>query len=183
MTRQIRFSLLLCAAYGLAACGAPQDAAEPAADVNKDEVRTESRTPARPGMKFKVDYQIIGTPVVGSRVAVDLDIKSAYGEEPIDIGYQIPDPSALLMSESQPRTLTATPLTGESLVRERVTVIPQREGRLYINVRAALADDGSTSTMISIPIHVGQVDTALIEPGELQTGDDGETERVIPANE
>ena len=35
--------------------------------------------------------------------------------------------------------------------------------------------------MVSIPIHVGEVDTSLQEHGELETNDEGETTRVLTA--
>ena len=87
------------------------------------------------------------------------------------------------MEENQPRVLTRAPQAGERLIRERVTVVPQREGRLFINVRATRAGgDGSQTTVISIPIHVGSVDTGLVEHGELQTNEDGETTRVLTSD-
>ena len=155
MKRTTRISVLALLTLALAACGGGQEngATQQAAEVQKDEARADgvARTPARPGTMFKVDYQIIGTPIVGSPVSVDLEISSAFGEEPIEVAHQIPDSTSLEMTEAQPRRLTAVPLDGESRVRERVTVIPQREGRLYINVSASRdGDDGSTATMISI---------------------------------
>ena len=151
--------LLALALIGLSACGGDSTApSETDAAVEKEAASNDDfvRTPARPGTLFKVDYRIVGTPVVGSPVAIDLEINSTLGDEPIEIGYQIPDPSALAMDEAQPRTLTRAPQAGERLIRERITVIPQREGRLFINVRTTRSnDDGSASTMISIPIHVG----------------------------
>lgn len=186
MAMTLRISLLALALLGLSACGGDgtppagtDAAAQKEAGTDDDFVRT----PARPGTMFKVDYRIVGTPVVGSPVSIDLEIDSTLGEEPVEIGYQIPDPSALVMDEAQPRTLTRAPLAGERRIRERVTVIPQREGRLFINVRTSRSDDdGSASTMISIPIHVGNVDTSLQEHGRLETDDEGETTRVLDSN-
>ncbi len=179
---------LVLALTGLAACGGDTTApaeAKPDPTARK-EARADDgfvRTPARPGTLFKVDYRIVGTPVVGSPLAIDLEIDSTLGEEPVEIGYQIPDPSALAMDEAQPRTLTRAPLPGERRIRERVTVIPQREGRLFINVRASRSDDdGSASTMISIPIHVGNVDTSPQEHGHLETDAQGETTRVLTSD-
>ena len=188
MAMKIPFSFMPLLLVGLAACGG--DADSPAATRQEAAVEKAAatdngfvRTPARPGTMFKVDYRIIGTPVVGSPVSIDLEIDSTLGDEPVEIGYQIPDPSALTMDESQPRTLTRSPQAGERRIRERVTVIPQREGRLFINVRTSRSDDdGSASTMISIPIHVGSVDTSPQEHGRLETDAEGETTRVLTSN-
>ena len=180
------FPLLVLA--GLVAC---KEQAAPPADVQEDvAVQKQAdaddgfvRTPARPGTMFKVDYRIVGTPVVGSPVAIDLDIRSTLGDEPIEVGYKVPDSSALAIDEAQPRRLIRAPLAGESSIRERVTVIPQREGRLFINVSASRSsDDSSATTMISIPIHVGNVDTSLQEHGRLETDAEGETTRVLTAD-
>lgn len=189
MTRQMQFLILSVLVIGLGACNseAPPSAAAPVdAGAQKDSAAEEGqfvRTPARPGTIFDVDYRIIGTPIVGSPVSIDLEIESSAGNEPVEIGYQVPDPSALAMDEAQPRTLTRTPAAGERRIRERVTVVPQREGRLYINVRASRSGgDGSNSTMISIPIHVGDVDTSLQEHGRLETDEQGDSTRVLDGN-
>ncbi len=196
MTMMKRTAILAVAAFGLAACGgndaqqsaAAVDTADKAA-VDKARVAEPARDdgyntiPATPASVFRFDYKVIGTPIVGSPVSVDLLITSPLGSEPIDIAYQVVDDSALAMAEAQPHKLSVAPLAGESVVRERVTVIPQREGRMYFNVTAAVQDiDGTTSTVISIPLHVGEVDTGLQEHGELKTGQDGETTRVLRAD-
>ena len=185
MATKTQISLLLAMLFGLAACGgetSPTTEPQSSAAVQKEPVGDNERahTPARPGTMFRVDYRIVGTPVVGSPVSIDLDIDSALGDEPIEIAYQVPDATALLMDDAQPRTLTRTPQAGERRISERITVVPQREGRLFVNVRASRAnDDGSASTMISIPIHVGNVDTSLQEHGRLETDAEGETTRVL----
>ncbi len=193
MSKMNRIVFLAVTAFGLAACGG-NDAQHSASTaetpdkgtIDKSQVADAARDdgfttiPATPASIFRFDYKVIGTPIVGSPVSLDLHITSPIGGEPIDIAYHVVDASALAMPEAQPRELTAAPLAGESVVRERVTVIPQREGRMYFNVTAAIKDeDGTTSTVISIPLHVGDVDTGLQEHGELQTGPDGETTRVL----
>lgn len=190
MTRKNALALLAFATVGLAACGSTDEPAatdstpEKVADRTQvaDSSRAEgyTRIPATPASPFRFDYMLIGTPVVGSPVTFDLQIKSMIGDGPIDISYQVVDSSSLTMPEAQPRRLTVAPLAGEEIVRERVSVIPQREGRMYFNVSAAVTtEDGTTSTVISIPLHVGDVDTGLVEHGELQTDEEGNTTRVL----
>jgi hypothetical protein len=51
---------------------------------------------------------------------------------------------------------------------------------MYFNVSAAVeTEEGTTSTVISIPLHVGDVNTGLVEHGELQTDAEGQTTRVL----
>jgi hypothetical protein len=174
---------LLAVVLGLAACGDEKEAPAESVAIEKGAGDpTAVRTPSTPGTMFDLEYEILGTPIVGSPVAIDLAITSAYGEDPVDIGFQITDPSSLRMDEAQPTSLTRAPSAGERVIRERITVIPQREGRLYFNVSASRSDDrGTATTVISIPIHVGEVDTSLQEHGVLETDDEGETTRVLTA--
>ena len=88
-------------------------------------------------------------------------------DEPVDLAVRIPDATALTMDDAQLRDLRRTPSSDDGTIRERVTVIPQREGRLFINVSASRSDDsGSRTSAISIPIHVGNDDTSTGAQGE-----------------
>ena len=170
-------------ALALAGCGDSTDAGESAAAAKGEPTSVTAQTPSSPGDLFRLDYEIIGTPVVGSPVAIDLEITSMFGDEPVDLAFRIPDATALVMEAAQPRDLRRTPSSNDGTIRERVTVVPQREGRLFINVSASRGDDaGSLTSAISIPIHVGNVDTSIKEQGELQTNEDGETTRVLTSD-
>ena len=174
MTPNTRFLALLIAALVTTACTDSTDRTEQSAGETAKPTAnaTSTQTPSSPGNLFRVDYQVIGTPVVGSPVSIDLEITSAFGDEPVDLAFRIPDVTALEMEAAQPRDLRRTPSSGDHRIRERVTVIPQREGRLFINISASRAqDDGTLTSSISIPIHVGNVDTSIRQQGELQTCD------------
>ena len=129
---------------------------------------------------FRIDYAIIGTPVVGSPLALDLQIHSALGPGPVELSYQVSDPSAIAFHEAQPEALLTELAANEPFVSERVTIIPQREGRLFLNVSAAVeTEEGRISTVTSIPIHVGEVSTAPSPQGVLETDEEGEAVRVL----
>ena len=175
MTPSNRIFALLIFALGSTAC---MDTVEPpvSSPAKAAAAETATQTPGSPDDLFRIDYEIVGTPVVGSPVSIDLAISSAFGDDPVDLAFRIPDDTALMMEASQLRDLRRTPSSDDRAIRERVTVIPQREGRLFINVSASRADDERTLTSaISIPIHVGNVDTSVREQGERQAGEDGET--------
>jgi hypothetical protein len=181
MRSALHLSIPTLIALALTACGGSAD--EPAAVVKDEPANVAAQTPSSPADLFRVDYEIIGTPVVGSPVSIDLEITSLFGDEPVDLAFRIPDATALSMDAAQPRDLRRTPSSDDRRIRERVTVIPQREGRLFINVSASRTDEaGSLTSAISIPIHVGNVDTSIREQGELQTGEDGETTRVLTSD-
>lgn len=183
MRSALHFSILGLVALALTACGNSTDGGEPAPAVKEKPASVTAQTPSSPGNLFRVDYEIIGTPVVGSPVSIDLAITSLFGDEPVDLAFRIPDATALIMDAAQPRDLRRTPSSDDRTIRERVTVIPQREGRLFINVSASRTDAaGSLTSAISIPLHVGNVDTSVREQGELQTNEDGETTRVLTSD-
>jgi hypothetical protein len=178
MRSTLQFSILTLVAMVLAGCGGSTD--EPAAAAKDEPPTVAARTPSSPGNLFRIDYEIIGTPVVGSPVSVDVAITALSSDEPVDLAFRIPDATALTLDAAQLSDLRRTPSSDDRTIRERVTVIPQREGRLFINVSASRTDDaGSLTSAVSIPIHVGNVDTSIREQGELQTNEDGETTRVL----
>lgn len=183
MTPGTRIIAFLILAGWAAACTDKADAPAGEQAAAKQPAATSNETPSSPGDLFRVSYDIIGTPVVGSPVSIDVEIVSAFGDEPVDLAFRIPDSTALTMEAAQLRDLRRTPSSDDRTIRERVTVIPQREGRLFINVSASRNDDaGSLTSVISIPIHVGNVDTSIREQGELQTNENGETTRVLTSD-
>lgn len=137
-------------------------------------------TIAKPGAPFTVSYKVIGTPIVGSPVALDLRVISTLGSEPVTIRYRINDASALMFPEAQPSEVELAPAANDDFIGQRVTVVPQREGRHYLNVAASVdTDNGSMSSIVAIPIQVGSGGRELIEHGEVQLDENGEPLRVL----
>ena len=171
----------------LVACG--NDAAPPAAqvvEIDKSEISAGKPasqfdgTVTKIGSPFSISYKIIGTPVVGSPVTIQLRVISAFAAQQAEISYSIPDDSSMVLHEAQPQTVVAEFADNEKWLEQRVTIIPMREGRLYLNVAAsAQAADGRTMTMMAVPIQVGQGGRDLEENGELSTDEDGEAIRVL----
>jgi hypothetical protein len=180
---------LAIASFTLAACGSngeqqvesAADKAE-AATAAKAEQRDEGLA-TKAGSPFRFQYSVIGTPIVGSPVAVDLKIFSSLGAVPVDLEYRITDPSALVLHELQPAQLRKEMAANDEFISERVTVIPQRDGRIYLNIHASVEVEGGSRTQsIAIPLAVGPVSTELVQTGELQT--DPETgERISVGTE
>ncbi len=138
----------------------------------------------KPSAPITVSYRIIGKPVVGQPVAVDLSVSSTLGPQPITLHYRINDASAMQLAQSQPDRLTIAPDEINDRGVQQVTVIPMREGRLYLNVSASVeTEDGSMSTVTAIPIQVGDAPRELLEHGEVQTDEEGNAIRVLPADE
>jgi hypothetical protein len=180
---------LTCAAGLLVACGAADnnyddksdDASVPPVAAKSSPAAYESPGAARG--PFEIDYEIIGTPIVGNPVVVQLRLVSTSGPRPIHLEYNINDASSMSFAEAQPQSIDLEPAANEDTLLQRVSIIPQKEGRIYLNVNASFESaDGTVSTITAIPIHVGQVSTAPIEHGEIQVSEDGDEVRVLSSD-
>jgi len=176
--------------FSLAACGSEQGE-ETSAEVANVEVLTPTDkavmpdpelggATVTPGAPYKVSYRIIGTPIVGSPVTVDLSVQSLRGSRPVTLDYRFADASAMLLGESQPASVYMEPAVNDADFKQQVTIIPQREGRFYLNVSASFeTESGTQSTVTAIPIQVGSGTRELQPNGELQTDENGEAVRVL----
>lgn len=174
----------------LAACST--DTAAPVGEVSEVEAVDKSSmlagkpapqfdgTVTKIGSPFSISYKIIGTPVVGSPIAIELRVTSNLESPIVQLSYSIPDDSSMVLHEAQPAAINAELAANEKWVDQRVTVIPQREGRIYLNVAAAVdGADGRTMTMMAVPVQVGQGGRDLEEAGELATDENGEAIRIL----
>lgn len=183
-------ALITVVGFGLVACSSRDIDADkanaettPATTVQEVGTKTVEKydaTVSTPGSPFSVSYKIIGSPIVGSPVTVELKVRSMLGSEPVKVSYRINDASAMVFHEAQPSEVEMAPADNEEFIAQQVTVIPQREGRLYLNVGASVeTDGGSMSSMMAIPIQVGSGGRELEEHGELQLDEEGEAIRVL----
>ena len=134
-----------------------------------------------------VHYRVIGVPIVGQPVAIDLSLESALGVQPLEVSYRVNDTTALHLAESQLLSVTVTPILNEqsaAIAAQQVTVIPMREGRLYLNVAAQIeTETGSWSSVTAVPIEVGAGPRELQDNGVVTTDESGELIRMLPAQE
>ncbi|MDH4125797.1 MAG: hypothetical protein OEW64_13675 [Gammaproteobacteria bacterium] len=145
-------------------------------------------TPARTSKvqsPVQVDYRVIGTPIVGQPLAVELQLRSTLGTEPYRVSYRVNDQTAMQLPESQAAHVSVTPSARDELSIQQVTVIPMREGRLYLNVAAEVeTETGSMQTVIAIPIQVGATGPReILDNGSVTTDADGNLLRSVPAKE
>ena len=138
----------------------------------------------KPQGPVRIDYRIIGTPVVGQPVTIDLTVKSNVGEEPVTLSFGSNDSTAMTFPESQQRMVSLAFVDDERIAGQQVTVIPAREGRLFLNVTAHMqTDTGSLQTVIAVPIQVGAAPREFQENGVVTTDESGELIREMPASE
>jgi len=184
MTRMTLSIFSALALLALAACGDDQSSSTTIAQEEKAAPKASEDpydgTVAKPGSPYAISYRIIGTPIVGSPVTVDLRITSALPARPMTLDYRINDATSMMFAESQPDSVRMELAENEEAFQQRVTVIPQREGRFYLNVSASVeTEDGTVSTGMAIPIQVGSAPREMQEHGELQEDENGEAVRVL----
>jgi len=161
----------------------PQDVAVTSPKVSFTPGETNMTTAKLKG-PVQISYRIIGEPIVGQPVAIDLRFQSSLGSQPFNVSYRINDSTALEMPKAQAAAVKIAPSLGEDFAAQQVTVVPMREGRLYLNVAAQVqTDTGSISSVTAVPIQVGKAPRELIENGTVTTDESGELIRTLPAKE
>jgi len=139
----------------------------------------------KPQGPVTTSHRVIGTPIVGQAVALDLQFASSFGNQPFRVSYRVNDATAMQMPESQSLTVSIAPSGSDGRSAQQVTVIPLREGRLYLNVAAVFeTETGSMSSVTAIPIQVGPAaPREILENGTIATDESGELIRTMPAKE
>lgn len=180
---------MLLACWLLVACGSGDpDAAASAETVSppvaKAKVDEEFNVIGKPRGPVRVDYRIIGTPVVGQPVTIDLQVRSNVGDRPVDLTYLANDTTSMSFPESQSASVSLAFVDDERTASQQVTVIPSREGRLFLNVTASLpTETGSFQTVTAIPIQVGSAPRDLTPAVPSTTDSEGNLLREMPADE
>jgi len=170
--------LLLAAACQSDGSGAPQaesGAAGPGAET----------AAGKPSAPITIRYKVLGTAIVGQPVPIEVELSSSVSDRPITLSYSINDSASMLFPESQARRVDVRMAADGARASRQVTVVPQREGRLYLNVLAEIdTDAGRMIKTMAIPISVGPGAAPPPEHnGELQEDADGEAVESMPAEE
>ncbi len=117
-------------------------------------------------------------------MTVDLRVESNVGDTPVTLSYSTNDATAMTFPESQPRSVALAFVDEAHEAAQQVTVVPAREGRLFLNVAAQMqTDTGSLQTVTAVPLQVGAAPRRLEQNGVVTTDEDGELIREMPAAE
>ena len=190
MNRVKTFLAAVLAGAMVTACGGGEQPAPVAEQGASAETPVAVLTPedkysiiGKPQGPVRIDYRIIGTPVVGQPVTIDLAVRSNVGEEPVTLSFGSNDSTAMTFPESQQRMVSLAFVDDERIAGQQVTVIPAREGRLFLNVTAHLqTETGSLQTVTAVPIQVGSAPRELQQNGVVTTDENGELIREMPAS-
>ncbi len=190
-----RFSILLIGACLLAACGgnnAGNATVKPAATTAnaaqssgpKETGDPNRSSPGKISAPININYSIMGNPIVGVPVGINIEISSPLNDREIIVHYRVNEYGSLTFPESQVESVSLPPLADAVLRKQQVTVVPQREGRLYLVVSAEIETDGGTMMKsMSIPIQVGRAPRETTLNGNLVEDADGEAGISMPAKE
>lgn len=160
----------------------PEDARQ-AAKPSAARPAEPQRSPGKPSAPISIDYDVIGVPIVGHPVNIDLVVSSTQGDAPVKLRWHVLDTGSLSFPESQLREVALRPNLRQPETRQ-VTVVPQREGRLYLNVTAEIETaDGAMLKTMAIPIQVGSAPGEPEPAGDVKQDADGETVISLPADE
>ena len=160
-------SFMTVAALAATGCGGGEQSTEPTGEaLTNDSAPVVTFTPESdtsvaldgdPVAPLAIAYRVIGTPVVGQPVAIDIQVLSSLGDHAVTLNYRITDATAMELADAQPESVMLTPEDDDSYASRQVTVVPKRPGRIYLNVQAGIdTRDGSLSTATAIPLEVNE---------------------------
>lgn len=173
------------AAFAFAACQKDEPVAvqEPATAepvAGKTVPAASGASPGKPQAPISMRYEIMGNPIVGQPLLINVFVSSAEG--PVSVHYSLADRSALMFQDGQVERLEIADPSRD--VARQVSVIPQREGRLYLNVAAEVqTPSGAMIRSMAIPIRAGAASEEAAPNGEVVEGPDGEAVISLPAKE
>jgi hypothetical protein len=126
---------------------------------------------------------VLGKAIVGLPVSINVTVRGTRDDlGPVSVSYSINDRSALRFQEGQVERLEIPNLRDAGI--EQLAVVPQREGRLYVNVSVEVETaGGSMIKSMAIPIQVGSAPEPTRNDGEVKEGPNGELVQSMPAQE
>ncbi len=179
-------ALLLVSACGNGTVDAPESEATlstTAPEVSYKPGATTGHTAKAQG-PVQITYRIIGIPIVGQPVGIDLQVVSTLEPQEMTLSYRVNDSTAMQFVEAQPERVTLPATRDDRPNLQQVQVIPLREGRLFLNVSVSIETEGGTmSSVTAVPIQVGAAPREIKDNGELLTDETGAPVRSLPAKE
>lgn len=177
----LRPMMILLTAVLVAACGDPATEEQMATAVDD---AVPAGITAKPEGPVRIDYRIIGVPIVGQPLAIDIAVSSLLGPQQVEVEYRISDSTAMELTEAQPARVSVAPTSSTEPSVQQVRLVPLREGRSFLNVAASVeVEGGRLSSVIAIPIQVGAAPRQPEVNGTLTTDDSGEPIHSLPATE
>jgi hypothetical protein len=189
MTRILQSIGMVLATLAFAACQDANQGVERASDTAAaPEVAAQAAdaeaSASKPTAPIAIDYTVVGTPVVGQPVSINLEVSSMLPGRAVTLNYRINDARNLVFPQAQAQRVALGVLGDSDRAAQQVIVVPQREGRLYLNVSAEVeTEQGTLLKSMAIPIQVGSAPRELQTNGEVSQDADGEAIVSMPGDE
>ena len=108
----------------LVSCGG-DDAPAPAGDATVDVPKPKplAASPGKPTAPISIDYSIVGNPIVGQPVMLNLKVSSELDDRPITVRYRINEVGSMTFPESQPDTIEVLPVAGAQVRSQQLTAV------------------------------------------------------------
>jgi hypothetical protein len=186
LTTHVRSGLLAASFLALIACqpgergGSAGMAANP--DAPPSEAIAKISADGTPTAPIDIGYTVIGSAFVDQPVSIEIDVSSSVRDRSIALEYRINDPRDLSFGDGQPQSVSLSAIGDAPSARRQVTVVPKREGRLFLNVSAEIeTEEGSLIKAISIPVQVGAAREA--RPANRSSQADPDDDTTTPTEE
>jgi len=138
-------------------------------------------SPGKPTAPITIDYEIVNKPIVGAPVQINVRVSSPQG--PVKVSYSIDDASALRFQEGQVEE-EEIPGGAARDVPRQLTVVPLREGRLFVNVSAEVQTPGGVMIRsMAIPLRAGAAPDGPTLNEAVKESPEGERVISMPAEE
>jgi hypothetical protein len=152
------------------AASSHEAAGQPAVKASKAQKKGFTSLPSKKGGSgVDIAYRIEGTPTVGSPLTIRLQTASPFNAQTTlraGEGLLLSEPDQVLQSQAGQR------------VEHTVTVVPQAEGRFYLNVFSVANNRGGAA---AIAVQVGKGAVQLKQSGAVQVMPGGERIISVPA--
>lgn len=133
---------------------------------------------------ISIEYAVTGSPVVGVPVSVTITVSTPLQESPITLHTRMSEPGSMTFPAAQPESTLMPPIAGRDARLQQLTLIPQREGRLFLVVSAEIeSSNGTMMKSLSVPIEVGRSSSASGSSDAIVEGSDGEAGISLPAQD
>lgn len=134
-----------------------------------------------------IEYQVIGQAQIGQPLQISIIASSAVTDSPVRLRYQSVNADSLSLMPGQDGQqsfqLSANTDNTRMVGTRTILVVPQQEGRSFINVVAEIdTPDGIMTTSQAIAIQVGNQRPEKKINGTLSTDQNGEGIISMPAN-
>lgn len=186
--KQINLISLISFAVAISACQRMNNVASETSAANRKPAPLLSATPSsigKPSAPVTLSYQLKNTPVLSEPLSIVISFKPLIVTQSVTLNYTMT--TGLTSLDSATTTTFSTPAPGQELT-QTISVLPQQEGLMYVNVFVTLQDASGINQTKALTIPVSLGDKAKQQPTHpnkayLHQDNQGNPIIILPAEE